>query len=350
MRGLLAAALVALALVSSSVAGAEEVSEEAKRNFEVGVQLLDDPAGPRYREAYDAFRRAFAATPSPRILGNLGLCAMALERDGEALDAYARYLEEVDDIGPDERKRIERDLVTLRSRSATLVVPALHPGTLVDRRIRPSGSPVVNRYDMGTEALTLTVHSGRHELSVETASGTTTPVRLEVRAGTQATVTWPAPQAAGPAPAGPAPAGPAPAGPAPAPGAPAAVGPPPAAMPRPIGIGDDEGGGGLSTETIVLLVGTGAVTATAIGLGAGALHAQANYQASIDSGRRGDAVDWREHGELLNGVADGFIAGSVVLGGVALGLLIRDLASDGPGSASLWVTPTGAGARATVSF
>ena len=74
------------------------ISDTAKRQFEVGVAFLDDPEGARYEDAYRAFKAAHADSPSPKILGNVGLCAMKLERDAEAIDAYGRYLKEVQDI------------------------------------------------------------------------------------------------------------------------------------------------------------------------------------------------------------------------------------------------------------
>jgi tetratricopeptide (TPR) repeat protein len=71
-----------------------QITEEARQHFKAGVNLLNDPDGPRYEEAYREFKAAYASSPSYKILGNLGLCAMKLERDGEAIEYYDRYLQE----------------------------------------------------------------------------------------------------------------------------------------------------------------------------------------------------------------------------------------------------------------
>src|SRR5205814_2459788 len=115
--GSIAVALVLLltsVIVGEQVARAEtpEALDEAKKYFETGVGYLDDPDGERVEEAYHAFRRAYELSKSPKVLGNIGLCAMRLERDGEAIDAYSEYLE-LPDIDAEERAQIEKDLRAL---------------------------------------------------------------------------------------------------------------------------------------------------------------------------------------------------------------------------------------------
>src|SRR5688572_3266497 len=91
---------VMLALASPAAlaqAPSAPIPEDARANFEAGVALLQDPAKPRYEEAYGRFRAAYAIHPSPRILGNIALCAMKLERDVEAIAAYEKYLKESPD-------------------------------------------------------------------------------------------------------------------------------------------------------------------------------------------------------------------------------------------------------------
>ncbi len=67
-----------------------EISERARGHFTAGVNLLQDPDGARYEEAYREFKAAYAESPSWKILGNLGLASMKLERDGEAIEAYQK--------------------------------------------------------------------------------------------------------------------------------------------------------------------------------------------------------------------------------------------------------------------
>jgi hypothetical protein len=104
------------------------VSDEARAKFTVGVNLLTDPDGPRYEEAYRAFKAAYALSPSYKILGNLGLCAMKLERDDEAIAAYEKYLAEGKDLPRAEVQQISSDLATLRSSVAHFTVESDPPG------------------------------------------------------------------------------------------------------------------------------------------------------------------------------------------------------------------------------
>mgnify|MGYP000473386942 CR=1 FL=1 len=56
------------------------------------------------------FKAAYAASPVYKILNNLGLCAMKLERNGEALEAYGKYLAQGKNIDEAEKKQIQSDM------------------------------------------------------------------------------------------------------------------------------------------------------------------------------------------------------------------------------------------------
>src|SRR6476659_9259610 len=58
------------------------ISDEARSHFFAGVALLQDPEGEKVEEAYREFKKAYEISGSPKILGNMGFCAMRLERDG----------------------------------------------------------------------------------------------------------------------------------------------------------------------------------------------------------------------------------------------------------------------------
>lgn len=166
LRRLLVAAILLLPL--TAFAGDVPISDTAKRHFEVGVALLDDPEGARYEDAYRAFKAAYADSPSPKILGNIGLCAMKLERDAEAIDAYGRYLSGVADIDPQEREQIERDLKNLEAaivKARVNVTPA--GATVIDTRTPVQGAPVVNRYGPTAGPLELGIRPGQHEITVQ---------------------------------------------------------------------------------------------------------------------------------------------------------------------------------------
>jgi hypothetical protein len=147
---------------------AEAANEkEAREHFRVGVNYLQDIEGERYEEAYAEFKAAYALSHSPKVLGNVGLCAMKLERDGEAIEAYARYLGEVNDIAPDEKEQIVRDLETLRA-SAAKVTMTLEsgPAMVLDTRVPTRGSPVRNAYGPVDGTLELTLRPGHHRIAV----------------------------------------------------------------------------------------------------------------------------------------------------------------------------------------
>ena len=69
---------------SAPTTAAPAISEQAKRHFNAGVSLLQDPEGEKVEEAYRQFKTAYDLSASPKILGNMGFCAMRLERDSLA--------------------------------------------------------------------------------------------------------------------------------------------------------------------------------------------------------------------------------------------------------------------------
>jgi len=131
------------------------------------VNLLQDPDGARYEEAYREFKAAYATSPSWKILGNLGIAAFKLERDGEAINAFTKYLKDGgNQIDADERTQFERDLQTLQSTVATLTLESIPPGaTVLDERIPATGAPILNRYAALTQATALGLHPGHHRIT-----------------------------------------------------------------------------------------------------------------------------------------------------------------------------------------
>lgn len=169
-RALLSGALLSIA--TAAPARAEEVTEEARRHFKAGVALLHDPDGARVEEAYREFKTAYSISPSPRMLGNLGYCAMKLERDEEAINAYTRYVAEASDLEPGERAQVESDILTLKSGLVHVVLFIDEPGaTIVDKRIPARGDPITNVYGPATGKLPLGVRQGRHVFEVHYANG-----------------------------------------------------------------------------------------------------------------------------------------------------------------------------------
>lgn len=181
--------LLALAVtVPSAQADSEDVGELARRHFQAGVAYLQDPDGARYEEAYIEFSAAFAASGSPKVLGNLGLCAMKIERGGEAIDAYRRYLREVSDIDPEERVQIERDLQTLETSVAHVAFVVEPPGAqIVDVRIPVQLAPITNVYGPDESRAALRMLPGHHQIRVELAGYAPALLELDIAPGARET-------------------------------------------------------------------------------------------------------------------------------------------------------------------
>jgi len=177
------------ALPALSARADDAATREAKSHFDAGVNLLSDPEGARYEEAYAEFKQAFRLSGSATVLGNLGLCAMKLERDGEAIDSYARYLAEVRDIDKQERQQIERDLQTLRVSAVNLDI-AVEKGasdkgevSVVDERLPVRGASFRNVYSVDSSPLHLRVRPGHHVLTVRIGDATTSSWDVDATPG-----------------------------------------------------------------------------------------------------------------------------------------------------------------------
>src|SRR6185369_5701183 len=145
--------LTLLSLSPRAYADEVQVSDNARQHFKTGVAYLTDPDGARYEEAYREFVTAYADSPSWKILGNLGISAMKLERDGEAVDAFGKYLAGGGaQIDPSERAQMERDLMTTKSGLVWVTVKVQPLGAaLMDERQPLTGRAVTNRYDLGAD-------------------------------------------------------------------------------------------------------------------------------------------------------------------------------------------------------
>lgn len=166
-KPLVLALITAFTLSASarSYAADPPISEEARQHFRAGVALLQDPEGARHEEAYREFKAAYAASQSAKVLGNVGFCAMRLERDAEAIEAYDRYLRDVPDVEDDEREQIKRDVATMRSGLVRITITSESPQlTVVDQRVPVRGEPVTNAYDVPGTRTVLGLRAGHHVL------------------------------------------------------------------------------------------------------------------------------------------------------------------------------------------
>jgi hypothetical protein len=288
---------VALFFVASTLYAQEvEITEKARTHFRAGVNYMQDPDGARYEEAYREFRAAYAESPSWKILGNLGISAMKLERDGEAIEAFKKYLAEGgDQVAPDERKQFERDLQTLEASVVTIKVVSQPSGAaFIDERVPVSGEPIVNRYEPSEQWVTAGIRPGHHRITAKLTGYDDSKWEFDARPGESQEHVFelkkPEPVVAQPGPAG---------GPI--------AGTPQTARPIPT----------------VVYIGVAATGALAIGagvVGVLALGKKSEFDDANDGTDPNGAKDIKESGEQLNLIAD-VLAGGAVVAGVVTAVL-----------------------------
>jgi hypothetical protein len=162
--------------------------EAAKKSFATGVALLQDPDAPRYDEALLHFKRAYELSGSWKALGNLALCLFKLERDGEAIEAYEKYLQTAGKkLDAADRAQAERDLQALKAQVVTVELRLPEPSVaLIDERLDASGRRVVNEYTAESTSVRLGLHPGRHTIIAKLSTG---DVRWETRLDPATSVT-----------------------------------------------------------------------------------------------------------------------------------------------------------------
>ncbi len=181
-----ATALLGCALWAAS-ARATDPSAEARRHFDKGVWHLTTSDADRFQKAYVEFKAAYADSSYWKILGNLGMVAEALERDGEAIEAYRGYVAGAGkELSAAERARFTADQARLELSSALVVLQTEPDGAwIIDERVRDDGSPIVNRYGPSAGTVELRLRPGRHRIHAELSGYTSETWELEVRPGAQ---------------------------------------------------------------------------------------------------------------------------------------------------------------------
>ena len=182
-RSPLVGMLTALAL--SGTAHATPASENASRHFSEGVRYLSTQQADRYEKAYAEFLAARVDSSSWKILLNLGIVGQALERDGEAIDAYRSCLESADkELKSSEREQITADLARLELGVATVTIQSTPEGAwIIDERLPEAGAPVINRYGPSAGSLTLRLRAGHHRIHAELGGNASEIWDLDASAG-----------------------------------------------------------------------------------------------------------------------------------------------------------------------
>lgn len=169
LSSLAIAACVAVSIFTTDAFAQPKTEADAKMRFEAGVALITDSAGARWEEGYTQFRLAyqiFTELKSPKawkVLGNLGLSAMNIERDGEAIEAYTKYLAEGgSNISASEKAQIERDLSTLKVGVVYVTLKSDTAGIQVtDTRQGTKGVTVLS-YEVGPTPIKVGARAGLH--------------------------------------------------------------------------------------------------------------------------------------------------------------------------------------------
>jgi hypothetical protein len=153
-------------LTTQLVAGTAHAGQDAaKRYFQNGVDLITG-SQPNYQDAYYQFQLAYQeSSKSWKVLGNLGLCALKLERDQEAVGYYEQYLKKGgSEIAPEERAAIEQDLLLLRGNLAEVHISSPESELkVVDRRQGSQAPP--QSYSLQAGQLVLKLRAGTHTLT-----------------------------------------------------------------------------------------------------------------------------------------------------------------------------------------
>lgn len=184
---MLALAVMGPLMAEPSIAHAADVvvTERARAHFNAGVNFLQDPDGARYEEAYGEFRAAYAESPSWKMLGNLGLAAMKIERDGEAIEALKKYLAEGGkDLDAEEKQQVSRDLSTLTAGVVTLELSSVPAGVVVaDDRKPVTGPSIRNVYEALQQPTKLGVRAGHHRFIASLAGYQDEVWEVDLRSG-----------------------------------------------------------------------------------------------------------------------------------------------------------------------
>jgi hypothetical protein len=160
------ALLLPVALASSARADDLASADHARARFAAGVRLYD---AREFEGALEEFRAARALRSSPAITRNVALCLKALERWGEAIDAFEELLSEGGDgLAADVRTAAQRALEELGPRVVDVRVRVLLRGPLPV----PVPTVSVDRAAIPAARLARPLHlaPGDHELSA-TADG-----------------------------------------------------------------------------------------------------------------------------------------------------------------------------------
>jgi hypothetical protein len=138
--------------------------EEAKKHMQAGAAFYNDPSGHKCEEAIREFGKAYELSGSLNALKGQAVCNLELERDGEAIEQYSKYLAAKGAaIDPADKTQVETDLNTLRASAAYIAFSTDHAGVkITDVRTPSKGFPITNRYPLPMTGRKIGIHPGQH--------------------------------------------------------------------------------------------------------------------------------------------------------------------------------------------
>ncbi len=144
---------------------------EAKKHMEAGAAFYNDPSGHKCEEALREFGKAYEKSGSLNALRGMGICALELERDGEAMELLERYIKgKGDTIDAADKKQLDADLGALKSAMATVTFELDRPKVRITTVRTPSrGFPITNRYEVGDGKTPLGLHPGNYVITAAAA-------------------------------------------------------------------------------------------------------------------------------------------------------------------------------------
>lgn len=301
--------------------------EEARQRFERGMQLYNDGA---YDLALIELQRAYDLAPSYKLLYNIAQVNAQLSNYAGALRAFEKYLSDgADDVAPERRAAVEKEIQTLRARTANITVRVNVP----DAEIVIDGLPQTGQ---ALDAAFL-VNAGVRRIGVRKPGYQPAEKVLTLAGGDSAEVQLELVELASSGPVGPV----GPVGPTPPP-------PPPKEEPSYLWIG---------------WLSTGVLAAGAVVTGIGALGAQSDLEDELGSpvaddqtpAEKAQAIDDAESQRVTLAVATDILAGAAIIaGGVTLAFTIAEATDDETAAAAppapklqVGVRPTGLDLRGT---
>lgn len=160
--------------------------QEAKQHMEAGAAFYNDPNGHKCEEAYREFKKAFELSGSLNALKAMGICALELERDGEAIERLEAYLAgKGDKIEASDKAQVESDLKALKAGVARVKLRSDRPSFRVtDVRTPSKGAQITNDYAIEGEQ-TLGIHPGRHTFTATSEGAPPITWTVEIANGSE---------------------------------------------------------------------------------------------------------------------------------------------------------------------